>query len=215
MPERARPAVESGETACHPVDLHKGYRTASRGSPSAATGRVGRCPLTRHDRAQPGRRDGRKPPLLLWVSAMTIASFAVACLALITSALVAIGNMRFRRRQEAAALTAELYAALRGARDAAFQVGKPLGGGLPEQILSFRSALVDLSDLRPTIHDPDLRTLVDRIFDHHAVGFVSLIDPDRFVSLAIPDETYVTFLDCGRDCASAVERCQVLRRGIG
>jgi hypothetical protein len=36
--ERDRAVVKDGETACRPVDLHKGYRTAARGSPSARRG---------------------------------------------------------------------------------------------------------------------------------------------------------------------------------
>lgn len=146
---------------------------------------------------------------------MTIASLVVSCLALGTSLFVAWGNIRYRRRQASAALAPDLYAALRSARDAAFEVGKPLGGGQQDQLINFRSAVIDLADLRPTIRDGKLRDLVDKIFDHEAIGLVNMIDPKRFVGMFVADKTYQSFLVCGRDCASAIERCQEIRRGVG
>jgi hypothetical protein len=47
--------------ACHPVDLPPGYHTASRGPPRQCRfGEDFSGPLTRRDRATPGRRDGRQ-----------------------------------------------------------------------------------------------------------------------------------------------------------
>ena len=146
---------------------------------------------------------------------MALASVLISSLAFLVSLYVAVANRRHRSRQEAAAVMGELYPILRSARDAAFNFGKPLGGGKADQIVTFHNALKDLADLRPAIHDVSLGELVDRLFQHQAVGFAMSIDPERFIGMALLDDGYVTFLDCSCDCARAIERCQELRRGIG
>jgi hypothetical protein len=59
-----------GRSACHPVDLPPGYHTASRGPAVAASPSEDFLgPLTRCDRASPGRRDGRHTSGVLWACA--------------------------------------------------------------------------------------------------------------------------------------------------
>jgi hypothetical protein len=61
-----------GWFACHPVDLPPGYHTASRGpGPLVQVVASGfRDPLTRCDRASPGRRDGRQQSVVSFRSAL-------------------------------------------------------------------------------------------------------------------------------------------------
>jgi hypothetical protein len=68
--------------ACHPIDLPPGYHTASRAH-RVGNGVVVHGPLTRCDRASPGRRDGRQaelcglaPGLLSGRSSAVVARFA-------------------------------------------------------------------------------------------------------------------------------------------
>lgn len=55
----------------HPVDRHEGYQARSRGSLRAnSAGCIG-YPLTRPDRAAPGRRDGDTEAPIVWGDSMT------------------------------------------------------------------------------------------------------------------------------------------------
>lgn len=111
-------------------------------------------------------------------------------------------------------MTSELYPVLRSARDASFNYGNPLGGSSPSHLITFHNAIKDLTDIRPAIHDDELQKLVDAVLNHPASGIAGGVDPERFIAIVLPNSTQDYFIECAQACATALERCQSLRKGV-
>lgn len=141
-------------------------------------------------------------------------SISIAAAALLVSTGTAVFTVRQRRRQEAAAVTADLYPVLRQLRDSAWQWGKPLGGQGSDHLIAVHNGLIDLADLTPAIADRTLAQRCRELLEHEVAGVAMSIDPARFMGLFVAgDELPIAFTEFAKRAGRAVERCQSLRRG--
>lgn len=149
------------------------------------------------------------------VAWIALGSAVIALTALGVSLYTAVAGARQRKRQDAAALTGDLYPILRDLREATFAYGKPLGGENPQALISINRFATDLIDFYPTIYAEDLRLAVEERLQNPAIGTALAIDPDRFHCMVTTDELLAEFLVASHVSDKALQRCQALRRRIG
>ena len=146
-------------------------------------------------------------------TAIALGSATISLIALVVSAIGTTSSLRQRRREESAAVTADLYPVLRSVRDSAWQYWKPLGGQQNDDVIALHNALLDLADLFPAIKDEELSKQLEAILANNAAGMALSIDPRRFRGLHFGDAVYGCLDDIIKQADEAIQRCQALRRG--